>query len=187
MATLDQSNTFISSVGEIVQRLAIQKKQKNEPFILPSIFIAQLAYATGFGTTKEFMNIDSTFEIYVTSVYGLLCLTESNTNMTMISVTTDTTQVTVSNIDKFSYENIIRAIISRFKLESYDEPLQNPVKEEQTEIPKIDNLKPVDEIAKEVITGKWGQDPEKKEKLTAAGYDYTEVQKRVNALLGRRY
>ena len=43
--------------------------------------------------------------------------------------------------------------------------------------------KSVDEIAKEVIQGRWGNGAERKEKLTAAGYDYATVQKRVNEML----
>ncbi len=42
------------------------------------------------------------------------------------------------------------------------------------------SLKSVDEIAKEVIQGKWGNGDERKQKLTAAGYDYGKVQARVN-------
>lgn len=43
--------------------------------------------------------------------------------------------------------------------------------------------KSVEEIAKEVILGKWGNGEERKKKLTAAGYDPDEVQKMVNKLL----
>ena len=43
--------------------------------------------------------------------------------------------------------------------------------------------KSVDEIAREVIAGKWGNDPQRTQKLTAAGYDAAAVQKRVNQLL----
>lgn len=43
--------------------------------------------------------------------------------------------------------------------------------------------KTVDELAKEVIKGLWGNGTERKNKLTAAGYDYTKVQNRVNELL----
>ena len=43
--------------------------------------------------------------------------------------------------------------------------------------------KSVDELAKEVIRGDWGNGQERKEKLTAAGYDYVTIQKRVNELL----
>ena len=43
--------------------------------------------------------------------------------------------------------------------------------------------KSVDELAKEVIAGKWSAGEERKQKLTAAGYDYSAVQNRVNELL----
>ena len=43
--------------------------------------------------------------------------------------------------------------------------------------------KSIDELAREVINGSWGTGAERKEKLTAAGYDYDAVQKRVNELL----
>ena len=43
--------------------------------------------------------------------------------------------------------------------------------------------KSVDEVAREVIQGKWGNGAERKKRLTEAGYDYNEVQKCVNALM----
>lgn len=43
--------------------------------------------------------------------------------------------------------------------------------------------KTVDELAKEVIAGKWGNGADRKKRLTAAGYDYDAVQKKVNKLL----
>lgn len=48
---------------------------------------------------------------------------------------------------------------------------------------KSSNTKSVDTLAKEVIQGKWGNGAERKQKLTAAGYDYNAVQKRVNELM----
>lgn len=45
------------------------------------------------------------------------------------------------------------------------------------------NAKTVDEVAREVIAGKWGTGADRKKRLTAAGYDYNAVQKRVNAIL----
>ena len=41
----------------------------------------------------------------------------------------------------------------------------------------------VEEIAKEVIQGKWGNGQERKDRLTAAGYDYSAVQGLVNKML----
>jgi hypothetical protein len=43
--------------------------------------------------------------------------------------------------------------------------------------------KSIDDIAREVIAGKWGSGQDRKNRLTAAGYDYNAVQNRVNALL----
>ena len=43
--------------------------------------------------------------------------------------------------------------------------------------------KTVTELAKEVIAGKWGNGRDRKNRLTAAGYDYTAVQNKVNELL----
>lgn len=46
-------------------------------------------------------------------------------------------------------------------------------------------LKPIDEIAKEVIAGKWGNGAERKRRLSDAGYNPTIVQKEVNRQLRR--
>lgn len=43
--------------------------------------------------------------------------------------------------------------------------------------------KTIDELAKEVIQGKWGNGQERKDRLTEAGYNYKEVQDTVNKLL----
>lgn len=54
---------------------------------------------------------------------------------------------------------------------------------------KLDSLvgsagkKSVTEIAKEVIAGKWGNQPDREKRLKAAGYNYAEVQNAVNKLL----
>jgi hypothetical protein len=64
--------------------------------------------------------------------------------------------------------------------------LKNPsyctIKGTVAKVPKTPQ-KSVDEIAKEVIAGKWGNGQTRKDKLTAAGYNYNEIQVKVNALL----
>lgn len=45
------------------------------------------------------------------------------------------------------------------------------------------NKKSIDEMAREVIEGKYGNYPERKTKLEALGYNYQEVQDRVNQIL----
>lgn len=47
----------------------------------------------------------------------------------------------------------------------------------------VSTKKSVNEIAREVIQGKWGTGADRKKRLTKAGYDYDAVQKRVNELL----
>lgn len=48
---------------------------------------------------------------------------------------------------------------------------------------KPSGKKSVDEIAGEVLAGKWGNGEDRKARLTAAGYDYSQVQTKVNALV----
>lgn len=47
--------------------------------------------------------------------------------------------------------------------------------------------KSVEELAQEVLRGKWGAGNDRKQRLTAAGYNYEEVQKRVNELMKKLY
>lgn len=53
------------------------------------------------------------------------------------------------------------------------------------ETPKVEPTKKSnDEIATEVINGKWGNGADRKNALTNAGYDYAAIQSIVNARLG---
>ena len=63
-------------------------------------------------------------------------------------------------------------------VEVVDELEQKPV----VEAPK----KSIDELAKEVINGKWGNGTARKTALTNAGYDYNAVQGRVDEMLGKK-
>ena len=54
-----------------------------------------------------------------------------------------------------------------------DKPVENPTP-----------TKSINEVAKEVIAGKWGNGTDRKSKLEAAGYNANEVQAEVNRLLG---
>ena len=46
--------------------------------------------------------------------------------------------------------------------------------------------KSVEELAQEVMNGKWGNGMDRKQRLTAAGYDYSAVQKLVNQIVAER-
>lgn len=70
-----------------------------------------------------------------------------------------------------TYVDKLCSIIEKWKLTQYDVKSSSSSK------------KSIDTLAKEVIAGKWGNGEERKQKLTAAGYDYNAVQKRVNEIL----
>lgn len=53
----------------------------------------------------------------------------------------------------------------------------------EPEKPAAPEKKSVAEVAREVKAGKWGNNPERKKRLEAAGYNYAEVQAAVNALM----
>lgn len=69
-----------------------------------------------------------------------------------------------SNIDKIA-EAITEGIVKGFGLK------------------KQSSKKTIDQIAKEVISGQWGNGTDRKNRLQAAGYDYNVVQNKVNQLL----
>lgn len=52
--------------------------------------------------------------------------------------------------------------------------------------PQNTPLKSEEEVAKEVVAGKWGNGKERKQRLTEAGYDYNAIQKIVNQLVMTR-
>lgn len=61
--------------------------------------------------------------------------------------------------------------------------VQKRVNEMLSVKPQQKPLKSVDEIAREVIQGKWGNGDERVKRLTAAGFDYSVIQKRVNQMI----
>lgn len=55
-----------------------------------------------------------------------------------------------------------------------------------TPTPQPTPTKSVDELAQEVLEGKWGNGEERYQRLTEAGYNYDEVQTRVNQILNEQ-
>lgn len=83
-------------------------------------------------------------------------------------------------VGAFNSKPLAEAMVTTLKRAGYDAfVVEKGEKETPTETPK---LKSIDEIAKEVINGKWGNGDERKKRLTEAGYDYSAVQKKVNEL-----
>lgn len=61
--------------------------------------------------------------------------------------------------------------------------IYNPAVKETQPAPQPTPKKILDEIAKDVIAGKYGNYPERKTRLEAEGYNYSQVQGRVNEIL----
>lgn len=68
-------------------------------------------------------------------------------------------------------------------IRGYGVPKYAESPEDSKPTPEPAPKKNVDELAKEVIDGKWGNGTDRKSRLTAAGYDYASVQAKVNELL----
>lgn len=79
--------------------------------------------------------------------------------------------------------NGARVVIDRS--EDGNHAICSPVNAADLELVTAKPSKTVDELAREVIQGLWGCGSERKRRLTEAGYDYGEVQTRVNELLNK--
>lgn len=85
------------------------------------------------------------------------------------------------NVWQYSSKGKVAGISGNVDMDTDYWMLDNLIKK-PTPTPK----KSIDEIAKEVIAGKWGNsstNPTRKQRLEAAGYDYNKVQDKVNAIL----
>lgn len=71
-----------------------------------------------------------------------------------------------------TYVNTLCKTVEKYGLQKFDGSGQT-----------TSGLKSIDEIANEVIANLWGNGETRKQRLTASGYDYATVQKRVNEIL----
>lgn len=114
-------------------------------------------------------------------------------NQLGMGYTMDTFRKAVSNAMKNTEkdDDIMYYVQVPFKTKTDAETVQNGFKVmgvnctivNDENIAPTTTKKTVEQIAKEVIQGKWGTGAERKQNLTAAGYDYTAVQKKVNELM----
>lgn len=75
-----------------------------------------------------------------------------------------------------TYVQNVYAVVEKYNLTQYDG--EQPT----VSVPQQTNKKTVDELAWEVIRGKWGNGLDRKNRLSSQGYNYNEVQARVNYL-----
>lgn len=93
-----------------------------------------------------------------------------------IGFISNATDVSIFNAN---IDSIAKGILNCFGITASGNTAPKP-----TPTPSTPAKKSVDEIAKEVINGKWGNGSDRKNKLEKAGYNYNEVQARVNELCG---
>lgn len=85
--------------------------------------------------------------------------------------------------NKANAENMLKKLkaagFDGFIVEDKTVVVENP----KNEVAVVEKKKTVEELAKEVIQGKWGNGADRKQRLQAAGYNYSEVQSMVNKML----
>ena len=199
-------NEFIPTIAPLV---VAENNKRGKP-LYPSVVIAQAICESGWGQSKIMMKANAIFGIKATSswkgkVYNANtqeCYDGvSYTNITACFRAYDNLQESISDYfdlitksERYrkacvsnsplecitaiknggyatspTYINTIMSIINSNNLTKYD-VVEN----------SVDNSKSIEELAKEVIAGKYGNGEERKQKL---GDLYNEVQKRVNEIL----
>ena len=197
-----KTDNFISTIGTLARNEYLSR----EKWILPSVCIAQGALESGwnlnaktlFGikgkdftaTTSEYYNgnkvtIEASFRAYpnvassVVGYYDFLANTPRYAKALNNPNYRDAVDKLIHTTDGLAYAtdpnyiNKVVSIIEQYNLTEWD----------AREVQPQPQRKSIDEIAKEVIRGKWGNNPERKRRLESAGYDYNAVQKRVNQLM----
>ena len=195
----EKTDNFIKTIGTLARNEYLSR----EKWILPSVCIAQGALESGwnlnaktlFGikgkgftaTTSEYYNgnkvtIEASFRAYpnvassVVGYYDFLANTPRYAKALNNSDYRDAVDKLIHTTDGAPYAtdpeyiSKVISIIEQYNLTEWDKREVQP------------QLKPIDEVAREVIRGEWGNGQERVDKLTQAGYDYSAVQARVNEL-----
>ena len=196
----EKTDNFIKTVGTLARNEYLSR----DVWILPSVCIAQGALESGwnleasslFGikgegftaTTSEYYNghyveIQDSFRSYpnvasaVVGYYDFLRDTPRYANALNNSDYKDAVDKLIHTTDGAPYAtdpeyiSKVISIIEQYNLTEWDKREVQP------------QLKPIDEVAREVIRGEWGNGQDRVNRLTEAGYDYSAVQARVNELL----
>ena len=200
----EKTDNFIKTVGTLARNEYLSR----EKWILPSVCIAQGALESGwnlnaktlFGikgngftaTTSEYYNghyveIEDSFRSYpnvasaVVGYYDFLRDTPRYCNAINNSDYRDAVDKLIHTTDGLAYAtdpnyiSKVVSIIEQYNLTAWDAREVQPQPQPQ--------LKPIDEVAKEVIRGEWGNGEDRKARLTQAGYDYNVIQARANEML----
>jgi flagellum-specific peptidoglycan hydrolase FlgJ len=203
MASSAQAKEFIARIAPI-----IQEEARERGYLVCSPIIAQACIESGFDTsllsykyhnyfgmkcgsswkgrsinlkTKEevnstFISIRDNFRVFSDMISGVKGYFDFiNTKRYANLKTADNPEEYLRRIKadgyatSSSYVNTCMNCVRKYDLEKWDWNTQE--------------VKSIDEIAKEVIAGKWGNGAVRKQKLRAAGYNPSMVQAKVNDLL----
>ena len=119
----------------------------------------------------------------IANYFGQKALTEANKPVEAENQNAGTKTLYRVQVGAYSVKSNADAMMKKLKAAGYDAFITTSSGEGVQQAEAKPALKSIDEIAKEVIKGLWGNGAARKEKLSAAGYDYTAVQKKVNELL----
>lgn len=197
-----KTDDFINTIGTLARNEYLSRNK----WILPSVCIAQGALESGwnlnaktlFGikgkgftaTTSEYYNgnkvtIEASFRAYpnvassVVGYYDFLANTPRYAKALNNYDYRDAVDKLIHTTDGLAYAtdpNYISKVISiieKYNLTAWD----------AREVQPQPQLKSIDEVAKEVIRGEWGNGEDRKARLTQAGYDYNVIQARANEML----
>ena len=197
-----KTDDFINTIGTLARNEYLSRNK----WILPSVCIAQGALESGwnlnaktlFGikgkgftaTTSEYYNgnkvtIEASFRAYpnvassVVGYYDFLANTPRYANALNNHNYKDAVDKLIHTTDGLAYAtdpnyiSKVVSIIEQYNLTAWD----------AREVQPQPQLKSIDEVAKEVIRGEWGNGEDRKARLTQAGYDYNVIQARANEML----
>ena len=109
---------------------------------------------------------------------------EVNKRLNATTQTENTSVVYCVQVGAYKTKKAAQARLAKVKAAGFEDAfIAEKPSDTTAATPAAPATKTIDELAREVIAGKWASGAMRKEKLTAAGYDYAAVQKRVNEIM----
>lgn len=191
---MSKQTDFINAIAPLARAEYLNRQN----WVLPSVCIAQAALESGWNTgaktlfgikgngnslstveylNGKYVNVTATFKAFpniASAVHGYYDLITGNSRYAG-AVNNGDYRSTVQAIKNGGYATDpnyvgkIVSIIEKYGLTQYD---QRPV------------VVNIDDIARKVIHGDYGNDPERRQRIEAMGINYEEVRARVNQMLG---
>lgn len=115
----------------------------------------------------------------IAAYYGL---SKTNTTVTQYTVTATSNYAIRAEAEEVVAKLVKAGFVADITEQTITVEVPAPPIEPTPAAPVAPSKKSIEEVAKEVYAGKWGNGQERKDRLAAAGYDYAEIQKLVNKL-----